>query len=529
MSNIKFNELTDEDKRKIYLVYIDKTRTWDDRITELMFKYNKSERTIRRWLKKLNFKERSDKEPEEYIKAKTRKINKNKKRYLITWCQNNTPIHQNFLHNLESYAKHIDADIHVILGRYKNPTSVFSDKDEEFWDEKILKYSDANRHDIHKYLSIMSDIKIQPTAVLPLRGLHSMSGENSCIFGSPKMQMEVIPVLNTDKPKIMFTTGAISQKNYTDSKAGKIGEFHHVIGFCVVEIENENDLPYVRQVSATDDGSFCDLCYEVKNGEINITDEIEGIVLGDIHFGSEDDVVMENTDLLIEILKPKHIILHDIFDGKSINHHEDKDPFIQYAKEVKNENSLGDEINYMLEKLEIFEEYSGKKVIVRSNHDDFLDRWLKNGDWKKQPTFKNSALYMKYSAILLEQYANDESPKGIIPHLINEKFPDFICLNLNDSYKIHGYECANHGHISSNGSKGSATNFVRLSTKMIIAHSHTPLRRDGILQVGTSTKLKLSYNKGPSSWLHSHVIIHKNGKAQHIIFLNSGKKFTTFF
>ena len=35
-------------------------------------------------------------------------------------------------------------------------------------------------------------------------------------------------------------------------------------------------------------------------------------------------------------------------------------------------------------------------------------------------------------------------------------------------------------------------------------------------------KLRLDYNIGPSSWLHSHVIIHKNGKAQHINISKNG-------
>ena len=37
----------------------------------------------------------------------------------------------------------------------------------------------------------------------------------------------------------------------------------------------------------------------------------------------------------------------------------------------------------MLNQLEVFEEYENV-VVVRSNHDDFLDRWLKNEDWKKK-------------------------------------------------------------------------------------------------------------------------------------------------
>ena len=138
-----------------------------------------------------------------------------------------------------------------------------------------MKYADANRHDIHKYVSIMSDVKVQPTAVNPMSGMQGMSGVNSCVFGSPKVQMEMIPVLEGNKPKMMLTTGSVTMKNYTDSKAGKKGEFHHVYGFAVVEIKDK-DTFFVRQVTADDkSGAFSDLYYRVENGSVSKIKSIE--------------------------------------------------------------------------------------------------------------------------------------------------------------------------------------------------------------------------------------------------------------
>ena len=39
-------------------------------------------------------------------------------------------------------------------------------------------------------------------------------------------------------PKMMMTTGSCTVKNYTDSKAGKKGEFHHTLGFVIIEIKD---------------------------------------------------------------------------------------------------------------------------------------------------------------------------------------------------------------------------------------------------------------------------------------------------
>ncbi|NBU48183.1 MAG: hypothetical protein EBS34_12250, partial [Flavobacteriales bacterium] len=477
---------------------------------------------------KLNFKEKSDQEPEQYVKAKERKYDKSKKRFIITWAQNNTPVHSGFLTNIKSYADYIAADIHIIAGRYKNPTSVWTQNQEnnEWWDENVLPYLDANRHDIHKFVSILSDIKIQPTAVNPMTGMQGVSGINSCIFGSPKVQLEMIPVLEGNKPKMMLTTGAVTKKNYTDSKAGKKGEFHHTFGFVVVEIKDEETF-FVRQVTADDKtGNFSDLYYRVENGEVKNLTEIEALVLGDLHCGHHDEEVLRKTFELTSHLLPKHVILHDVFDGDSISHHQIKDPFVQYGKEVKGTNDLGKEIDNMMEVLNSFKHFENV-VIVRSNHDDFVDRWLKNEDWKKQPTFKNAPLYMDLSSRLLKQYGKgEENVVGVIPELIKERFPKFITLSRNASYKVKDWELGQHGDFGTNGSRGSLQQFRKLNTKIIVGHYHSPGRIDGSLAVGTSTKLRVGYNNGPSSWLQSHVIIHKDGRAQHINFINN--EFSTF-
>ena len=530
---MKFNDLTEQDKKYISNSYINRKEngyTVEGLAIDLSKKYGTSERTIRKWFsERLKLKEKPEIESEQFIKAKERKFDKSKSRFIITYAQNATKVHEKFFNNIKAYADFIDADIHIIAGRYKNPTSVWSNNNEndEWWASEVLPYLDANRHDIHKYVSILSDVKIQPTAVNPMTGLQGLSGVNSCVFGSPKVQMEMIPVLEGNKPKMMCTTGAVTVKNYTDSKAGKKGEFHHTFGFVVVEIKDKNDF-FIRQVTADDKtGNFTDLCYRVEDSLVNKIDSIEGIILGDLHCGHHDEEVVDKTLVLMSKLQPKHVVIHDVFDGDSISHHQMKDPFMQYGKEVNNKNDLGLELKNMMDILQRFKKFENV-VIVRSNHDDFLDRWLKNEDWKKQPTFKNAGLYMELSGKLLKQYENylNGDVKGIIPELINEEFPEYITLGRSSSYKIKGFECGLHGDVGSNGARGSVENYRKLNTKIVVGHSHTPSRKDNALSVGTSTKLRVGYNTGPSSWLQSHVIIHKDGRAQHINFING--EYTTF-
>jgi hypothetical protein len=285
-----------------------------------------------------------------------------------------------------------------------------------------------------------------------------------------------------------------------------------------VEIKND-EIFFARQITATDDGDFTDLFYRVEDGQVNKINTIAAAILGDLHYGQHDERVIDKTLELFEMLKPENVILHDVFDGLSINHHESKDPFIQFQREVEGTNSLKREIEEMLEGLKKFSKYNVS--IVRSNHDDFLDRWLKNTDWRKANTLKNSIEYMEYSALLLK----GDAPNGVIPYLINQKYPEFKTLGRSDSLVIKGWELAQHGDIGSNGTRGSLLQFRKLNTKIVVGHYHSPGRKDGALSVGTSTKLRVNYNLGPSGWLQSHVIIHHDSKAQHINFIRG--EFTT--
>lgn len=515
---MKLTDLTQHQIKEISEIYWNRELGWDVRMKKLSSYLGKSERTVQKWLSELGITEKSAPESPQLIAARKRKLNRQAKRFLITWAQNDTPVHENFITNLEKYADQIGADIHVIAGRYKNPTSVFSDKNYDTWSDRIIDYLDAGRHKVHKYMTIMSDIKIQPTSENPLTGLESVTGVNSCIFGSPKVQFETIPVLEGNLPKMILTTGACTVKNYTDSKAGKKGEFHHTLGFAIVEIKTES-IFFARQITATDDGNFCDLNYKVENGKISKQKTLAACILGDIHFGQHDQRVIDKTLSFFKLLRPDNVILHDIFDGLSVNHHESKDPFKQYQREITGTNSLKNEVSSMLNGLKPFEQYN--VTIVRSNHDDFLDRWLKETDWRKCGTLKNSMEYMQYSAMLLSGVA----PKGIVPYLVQQKYPKFKTLGRNDSFVVNGWELAQHGDVGCNGSRGSLEQFRKLSTKIVVGHSHSPERKDGALAVGTSTHLRVNYNDGPSSWLQSHVIIHHNGKAQHLNFIKG--EFTT--
>lgn len=523
MRKKKIDELTEQDKAYIRTVHANKDLSWDQRLSMLILRFKKSERTIRRWIRDLGYNERKEVENEEIREGLNRKYDLKKKYFLITWAQNATPVHTSFWNNLLKYAEFLNADIGVIQGRYQNPTSLWTKnmQGDEWWDPITRPYWDGARHKIHEYLTLASDVKIVPTAADPLTGFESLTGESSCILGHPRVHMQCLPVPEGHNEKILFTTGACTIKNYTDTKAGKKGEFHHTYGFVIIEIQDDL-ICHTRQVTAKQDGSFMDLWFSV-DGEVTKMDDCEAFIPGDIHVSQCHLPVMEKTLEMFNILKPKRLLLHDLFNGKSISHHEVKDPIKLYQKYEQGIDIVRKEVDGIYEFIDKYNLLEYNPIIVRSNHDEWLDRWVKDADWKKN--IANAKEYIEWTYALL----NGDAPKGIFPYLINKRYGDkIITLDFDDSFKIKGWETGSHGHLGANGSKGGINQSKKFNVKMIEADSHTAGRKDGAVRVGTYTVKRMGFNRGPSSWTWCGAIIHNNGKCQQIIF-QEDNNFTTLF
>ena len=495
---------------------------------EFGIKYNDSfRRRISKILEKNNITNNIVKEIEEsnaFVIAQNKDHDISKSRFIISWCQSETDINHNFLDNIEAYAKVIDADILIVAGRYKSPTSLSTSKKiqeredilKNTWHERVLPYLDAKRHKIHKHLEVLSDVKIQPTASTPLSGLNGLTGLESCIVGHPRVHLKSLPVLDGYPHKLLLTTGCISVENYTDTKVGKKSEFHHTYGFVVVELDGDDF--HVRQVTSDDSGSFYDLQYFVNNGIIELHSGADAIVFGDIHLGETNDEVLKvSFDIAKSLNCTDNIILHDAFNGHSISHHELNQPFQLLNREKDGSNSLFKELS---ELVDFFNEYSDYNfTVVRSNHDEFLDRWLSSNDWRKNG---NKEAYLE----LAYYFSKDKESKGVLPMVLKSNYvTNAYCLGIDESYRVNDIELGVHGHLGSSGSRGSAMQFKDMNTKNITGHTHSPIRIDGHSSVGTLTHLRVGYNKGLSSWLNSNVVIYPNGKIQHIHIINN--KYTT--
>ncbi|KKL61085.1 hypothetical protein LCGC14_2198880, partial [marine sediment metagenome] len=423
---IYFRDLNDDDFKYIESVHqVSKRRGDAQRI--IAEHYGITTRGVRKWVKRI--KEMNSPDTDQVI-IDARKKTITGSRYILTWAQENTPVHREFFKNIEALANEYKAEIAVIAGRYKNNTSKYSWGEEDpSWATEVLPYLTLNRHNVHKYLSILADVKILPTAMMPMTGFEGFESEVSIIIGHPKVQMKIVPTLEGYRKKEIFTTGSCTLKNYRDSRIGKKGEFHHTLGFVVAE--TDGDEFYMRHVTAKDDGSFMDLNYEVCDGVVNKrNDNIALYSCGDKHFGETDTEMEKAGRKMILKFKPDYVRLDDIFNGHSINPHEDKNPVKKFERFKARETILDYELDMLKDHLVWYNKQDFKIIIPRCNHDIFLDRYISSKDWKRD--IPNALTYMQCATVLLE----GKAPKGLIPYFINQWYPDIITLTEDESYRV---------------------------------------------------------------------------------------------
>jgi hypothetical protein len=445
---------------------------------------------------------------------------KKKASYVITCAQNATPVFPEGLAAIRHYLKHNKAELIVIPLRYHNPTSMWTEKDEssEWWAPEIDADIVDQRTELNENLVLLADIRIQPTAVRPTSGMETFCGGQSTIIGHPKLETVTIPTPQNKLAKIIHTTGAITVENYTDSKAGKKGEHHHAFGALIVEIAG--DKFFIRQLNIDDDGSFYDLDTLYAPSGVTLGVSASGLVLGDLHERFADPGVIKATfthgKSIVKTVKPDAVVFHDVMDFHSQNHHHRHKVFTRIAKHVDRRSSVEDEVSECAAFIDNIATEGQRIIFAPSNHPDALARWVEDTDWKDDP--ENCIFYLKTALAMAESARMSDSGAAYIDPFVYWMNTKLKCVDQcefpvrDESVMISGIECGMHGDKGPNGSRGAIRGFGRIGVKSVIGHSHTPGVIDGVYQVGTSSRLRLEYSGGPSSWMHCHCIIYPNGK-----------------
>lgn len=424
-------------------------------------------------------------------------------KYIVTNVQYNAGVNKNFMENILRFAKEHEVD-HLLTfvqnGCYK---------DEETIDQAVFEagFSTVEFQTLNRNLRLR-DLKIPAQQINPLTGVTpKLSRDYSYIMPSAKIRY--LSVANTSKsPHALMTTGNLTKPHYKMHTAqGRKAEEQHCYGFVFVEIINGR-LFSTYQVEANKNGDFHYMTEHYVKGK-KVSAQPEALILGDIHWGDTNPKAWKRSLQMIEDLNPKRVVLHDIFNGHSINPHERK----HLLAELKTLKGRRDCLEYELRdvhKLMVALAVKFPKVeflVSESNHDIFLYRYIDDKMFIEQPQ------NFLFCANIIPQILEEKKPTLQIALEQFGKIPtNFMFAREDEEHRVRGVELAYHGHRGLNGSRGTSASFDRFNLKMITGHEHVPKLYANGMVVGTNTHLKLPYTKGASSWMHANGILYSDGK-----------------
>lgn len=433
------------------------------------------------------------------------------KRLVFTTAVTGCELDSNFHASIQTYCSLNDAALMILVNSdpaHNRKSDHLGFIDKRLKNEFIVVADTALNSNL-----FVSTIKLSAKQTDPTTGLGRIGQRNgSFIYGSPKQRLKSVPVSNCKLPHFIMTTGAITKPNYTTNnymseRTAYIAGNDHVVGAIVVEIEDDENYHF-RQVQADDDGCFIDLGVQY-HPNFSVPVIPEAFVIGDWHSGETDPTARQAWFEVIDALKPRRAVIHDGFNGLSINHHEDHMSILKAQRANRCELNLLHEAAVLAHDLDAFAAKVQEVVMVKSNHDEFLERYLQDGKYVMDPQNHRFALDLAIAAM----DGKDPLREAVeIAGLINSN--KITWLKRDEDYRIARIQLGSHGDKGANGSRGSLPAMEAAYGNSVTGHSHVPEILRGAWSVGTSSYLKLSYNVGPSSWFQSSIIVYANGSRQ---------------
>ena len=424
-------------------------------------------------------------------------------KYIVTNMQYNAGVNKEFLKNILRFAK--EHEIETLLTFVQN--GCYKTDDQLAEEVFSAGFDFVESKSINNTLRL-KDMKILAQQINPMTGIpQKLSRDYSYILPSAKIRY--LSVANTsDKPRALMTTGNITKPNYKMHTAqGRKADEMHQYGFVYVEVKN-NRVFKTYQIEATKNGSFHYLDKKYAGGKVTKS-QPEAIILGDIHLGDTNPKAYKYSLGVVRNLNPKRVVLHDLFNGHSINPHERGQLISSLRNLQENRGSLEEELKGVYkEVVRLSKEFPKIQFLVaESNHDIFLERYIDDKIF-----VEHTQNFLQCASMLPTILEGKKPTLQIGLELVGEIPSNFHFAKMDEEHRVRGIELAYHGHCGLNGSRGSSTSFDKFNLKMITAHAHTPQLFANGMTVGTLTHLKLRYTKGSGSWMHANGILYADGK-----------------
>lgn len=442
--------------------------------------------------------------------------------FVVTSHTNNTKVCTKFLACLEEFSKQKASQLLVIPIYYRNPNAMHRNSEIE-WDKGTHPYMLNGDICVGKNLIISGRTKIQATAANPLSGFEAVSRGRNAIYGHPQVSMEPIATPKHEDTRFMHTTGSVNAPLYSASKVGAKADFHHSISAVYVVVVGTFHYPvylhwngegfyYMGEYWFYDDSA--DAVRKTK------ASDALALVSGDIHADWEDKKITNAKVSVLKSLKCKNHVLHDLHNHTVGSHHNTVRSAVELALKGK---------IYVEEELRKSVDYVKRTgccnvLIVGSNHNDHLDKWLDRYREDKDPHNAVFAARLKsrlYGTNMSAMEAFFEMEKERDREL-KEINPVFVPRSK--SYLLGGVDVSQHGDVGINGARGSTRGFAKTCRKVVKGHDHTPRICQGAYSVGFSfDESKAEYAAGFSTWSQADVVIYSDGKRTHLFYGNISK------
>jgi hypothetical protein len=449
-------------------------------------------------------------------------------RYIVTCAQNNTRVRKDTWKNLEALAEHYRARLLVSRFTYnvasygessvkpgKAPDA--SEYDHLWYDPCIIPHVCDDRVELAPGLVFCGELQIEPTAKRPISGFETYTGRKSCIIPHTTVSMESVASSKAEATKLIYSTGTVTLMNYIKKRAGLRAEHSHSYGGLLVEVDPQGRW-FVRQLISGEKGEIQDLDVLVRDGKVTTNNRVEAITWGDIHSQRVDPSVAAicwAKGGMLDYLRPKTQFLHDILDFSRRSHHDRKDPFKMLKLRERERENVSEELDLTAERLKSMLRSETETVVVNSNHDRHLDRWLAEADWRED--LPNAETILALALRKVRAINKGEENFNSLEAAMQERgLTDVNFLDVDESFVVckdkgGGIECGMHGDLGPDGARGSPMALTRMGRRANTAHTHAAKIIDGLYVAGTSSLLDLEFNKGPSSWSQSHIVVYPNG------------------
>ena len=464
--------------------------------------------------------------------------------FIFAGAQNDSPVDPDFWQNLQAYAEYMNAQI--VIGPWTYETNWWNENNptSRSYDDVLQGHLCFGQMAIGDYFTFCGEMNTLPTATRPVSDLTSYARGKWMVVPHATVQLVSVPAISPGEQAFqVMSTGSVTKPRVIPRKTGVKSLNRQRLGAVIVEFDDVGDL-FCRQLLANPTGGFQDLDMRVERGFVSTGHRVRCMTAADIHtaklsrkntiatFGFDPATGVRHPGSLIELVEPEYLLLHDIHDQESRNHHNKDDVSHNFEMAHRGRESVVDEVRRATGFIRMSRRPNMTTIVVDSNHDIALERYIREGRYRMdgQNYRFGLELDMAYHDSRAAQAdaidAEDPVPKfslleWAMRHLDKKALKGVEWVYDGSSKVIDGVQVGWHGFRGVNGAKGTVSGYARLGHPITIGDKHSPSIMDEVYGAGVM-QLEHGYNKGPSGWAVAHVLQYDFG-LRALITLQSGK------